>query len=116
MLLLKKISNVFIFLLLCFSFAKADMPEVRTVPITYEKTIAIDPGHGGNDTGIKGIKGSFEKNITLNLANILKKKLLKKIKVVLTREGDYNVDIFDRTATANYKKADIFISMAVPTR
>ncbi|RJP83623.1 MAG: N-acetylmuramoyl-L-alanine amidase [Desulfobacteraceae bacterium] len=78
------------------------------------RTIVIDPGHGGHDYGAPGyIKGTHEKDIVLNLA----KKLARKIKdtvdcnVILTRETDIFLTLEERTAIANTKNADLFISI-----
>jgi N-acetylmuramoyl-L-alanine amidase len=75
------------------------------------KTIVIDPGHGGNDPGAKGPAGSFEKTVAISLAQIIQAQINPKYKVVLTRTGDYSLDIFERTAIANHIDADIFISI-----
>ncbi|MBW1870455.1 MAG: N-acetylmuramoyl-L-alanine amidase [Deltaproteobacteria bacterium] len=77
------------------------------------KTIVIDPGHGGKDPGAIGPKGTLEKNLTLDVARRLK-KLLKgkfKLEVLLTREKDRFVPLEGRTAFANKRNADLFISI-----
>ncbi len=77
-------------------------------------TIVIDPGHGGRDTGAKGYrKGVYEKNVTLELARRLAKKIRKKLKckVILTRTRDKFLALEERTAIANTKNADLFISL-----
>jgi N-acetylmuramoyl-L-alanine amidase len=79
---------------------KKDMPVV-----------VIDPGHGGTDAGAKGPNNTLEKTVTLNLAHILARKLEARYRVVLTRNGDYGLDISDRTAVANHARAEIFISL-----
>lgn len=75
------------------------------------KTVVLDPGHGGHDHGAKGPDGTLEKNITLGLAQLIGDQLKKKYKIMLTRSDDYWVDIPGRTAVANHKKADLFISI-----
>ena len=75
------------------------------------KVVVIDPGHGGNDTGAKGAQGTLEKDIVLSLAQLLEQQLSKKYKVILTRDGDYSLDLFRRTGTANHQKADLFLSL-----
>ncbi len=77
--------------------------------------IVIDPGHGGKDPGCK-IEGKYrEKNITLALAKRLAKRLKKEIgcEVYLTRNKDKFLTLEQRTAIANMKKADLFISLHV---
>ena len=77
----------------------------------YQPIIAIDPGHGGDETGAKGPDGVTEKEITLNLARLLASELDRDYKVVLSRTEDNPVDLEQRTALANYHKSDLFISI-----
>jgi N-acetylmuramoyl-L-alanine amidase len=76
-------------------------------------TIAIDAGHGGEDPGALGAKGSHEKEVTLAIAKILKKKFDSEdnMRAVLTRDGDYFVPLGDRVVKARKLKADLFISI-----
>jgi len=78
------------------------------------KRIVIDPGHGGKDPGCR-IGGQFEKDITLDIARLLARKLRGKIgcEVFLTRDKDTSLSLEQRTAIANMKKADLFISLHV---
>lgn len=78
------------------------------------KRIVIDPGHGGRDPGCFEGK-EREKNIVLNLAKKLKTRIEKRLgcEVLLTRETDVFVPLDERTAFANIKKADLFISLHV---
>jgi len=78
------------------------------------KRIVIDPGHGGKDPGCR-IEGRYEKDITLTIAKLLARKLREKIgcEVFLTREKDTFLSLEQRTAIANMKKADLFISLHV---
>jgi N-acetylmuramoyl-L-alanine amidase len=73
----------------------------------------IDPGHGGDDEGVRGAQGTKEKDVTLAVARRLKTALESRlgIRVVLTRDEDRSVPIDDRTAVANNGKADLFISL-----
>jgi len=76
--------------------------------------IVIDPGHGGRDYGAPGyLKGVHEKNVVLNIAKKLAKKIRKKLgcKVIITRNGDKYLTLEERTAIANTKNADLFISL-----
>jgi N-acetylmuramoyl-L-alanine amidase len=77
------------------------------------RTIAIDPGHGGDDEGAKGADGTKEKDVTLAVARKLKAALESKlgVRVLMTRDEDKSVPIDDRTAVANNGKADLFISL-----
>lgn len=85
--------------------------ETSNAPTDTRRVIVLDPGHGGNDIGVRGPDGSFEKAITLNLARIIAKALKPEYQVVFTRNGDYQVDLTRRTSIANHKKADLFISI-----
>jgi N-acetylmuramoyl-L-alanine amidase len=77
------------------------------------RTVAIDPGHGGDDEGAKGAQGTKEKDVTLAVARRLKAVLEARlgVHVLLTRDEDHAVPNDDRTATANNGKADLFISL-----
>ncbi|MCK5783243.1 MAG: N-acetylmuramoyl-L-alanine amidase, partial [Desulfobacterales bacterium] len=77
------------------------------------RTIVIDPGHGGYDTGGQGSGGSIEKELTLNFAQILAKELKPNYDVVLTRNGDYQVALMRRSSVANHHRADMLISIHV---
>ena len=75
--------------------------------------IAIDAGHGGEDPGAKGARGTYEKVITLQIAKKLKKIIDKEpyMEAVLIRTGDYYVPLIKRVSKARKIKADIFISI-----
>ena len=77
------------------------------------RAIVIDPGHGGDDTGAKGTKGTLEKNVTLSVARRLKAALEARlgVRVLLTRDGDQAVPSDQRAALANNNKADLFVSL-----
>ncbi len=79
------------------------------------KTIVIDPGHGGKDPGAIGRRGLKEKDITLKIARMLRAELKKKLdaKIILTRDRDVFIPLEERTAIANSKGADLFISIHV---
>jgi N-acetylmuramoyl-L-alanine amidase/type II secretory pathway predicted ATPase ExeA len=76
--------------------------------------IAIDPGHGGYDTGTKGPHGLLEKDLCLDIALRLGQLIDENIpgaEVVYTRKDDRHVSLEERTAIANDANADIFISI-----
>jgi N-acetylmuramoyl-L-alanine amidase len=78
------------------------------------RRIVIDPGHGGKDYGAPGyIKGVHEKDVVLQISKRLARKLRKKLKceVILTRGSDRFLTLEERTAFANTKNADLFISI-----
>ena len=76
-------------------------------------TVAIDPGHGGEDPGAVGRRGSYEKNVTLRIARTLKEKIdaAPGMRAVLTRDGDYFVPLHKRVAKARAVHADLFVSI-----
>ncbi|MCC7073321.1 MAG: N-acetylmuramoyl-L-alanine amidase [Deltaproteobacteria bacterium] len=76
--------------------------------------VVIDAGHGGNDTGAIGPSGVKEKDVTLQIAQRVRERLIAEIpdvEVVMTREGDSTLALQDRTNTANAAAADLFISI-----
>ena len=78
------------------------------------KRIVIDPGHGGRDYGAPGyLKGVHEKHVVLKLARRLAKKIREKLhcEVMMTRTTDKYLTLEERTAFANTKNADLFISI-----
>jgi len=79
------------------------------------KRIVIDAGHGGKDPGAIGRNGIREKDIMLKLANLVAEKVREELKceTILTRKKDVFLPLEDRTAIANMKKADLFISLHV---
>ena len=76
-------------------------------------TIAIDPGHGGEDPGAIGKSGSQEKNVVLSIAKKLKELLDEQaeFRTLLTRDGDYFVPLHTRVQKARRVQADLFISI-----
>ena len=75
-------------------------------------TLVIDAGHGGNDHGTTGARGTDEKGITLKTAELLKSKLQAAgAEVIMTRESDVYVDLRKRVSVAHQVEADAFISL-----
>jgi N-acetylmuramoyl-L-alanine amidase len=81
--------------------------------VTRMVTIALDPGHGGEDPGATGASGSREKDIVLAIAKRLKARLegLPNTRVMLTRDGDYFVPLGVRVEKARKVQADLFVSI-----
>jgi len=76
--------------------------------------IVVDPGHGGHDFGSSGyLKKVYEKDIAFQIAVRLAKKIRKKLpyEVLMTRNSDAYLTLEERTAIANTKNADLFISI-----
>ncbi|MDQ7969403.1 MAG: N-acetylmuramoyl-L-alanine amidase [Oxalicibacterium faecigallinarum] len=89
-------------------------PKPNAAPqVTRMLTIALDPGHGGEDPGAIGRRGSYEKNIVLSIAKRLKAKLEREpnMRVMLTRDGDYFVPLGTRVQKARRVNADLFVSI-----
>lgn len=76
-------------------------------------TVVIDAGHGGEDPGAVGRRGTHEKNVTLSIARRLKAKLDAEpnMRAVMTRNGDYFVPLQRRVALARRVQADLFVSI-----
>ncbi|MDO9289089.1 MAG: N-acetylmuramoyl-L-alanine amidase, partial [Thermodesulfovibrionales bacterium] len=77
------------------------------------KTIMIDPGHGGSDSGTTGTMGTKEKDITLDIAKKLRERLRKygRYNILITREQDTTLPLNQRVELARSSRADIFISI-----
>ncbi len=88
-------------------------PAQPPVPAEAPPVVAIDPGHGGPETGAIGLGGLQEKQSTLEIARKLASTLPSFLfcRVVLTRDSDTAVSLDDRTSVANHEKADLFLSI-----
>jgi len=75
--------------------------------------VAIDPGHGGEDPGAIGPRGTYEKTVALAIARKLKSALDGEpgMRVMLTRDDDYFVPLASRVDKARRVQADLFISI-----
>jgi len=91
----------------------APSPKSSPSAVKSVRTIVVDPGHGGLESGAKGKFGTLEKDITLAISLKLKAVIEKNLAyhVELTRDKDMNVALDDRAAMANNHKADLFISI-----
>ncbi len=76
-------------------------------------TIVIDPGHGGEDSGAIGARGSKEKDVVLAIGKRLKAKIEQQpnMRVVMTRNADFFVPLGTRVQKARAVQADLFISI-----
>src|SRR5882672_2938681 len=105
-------------------------PDLSTLPATPDRrvakaparpdpavkrylTVAIDPGHGGEDPGAIGRRGTQEKDVTLAIARRLHQMLDgdPNLRVLLTRDGDFFVPLTTRVAKARRVQADLFVSI-----
>jgi len=79
------------------------------------RTIVIDAGHGGRDPGAIGISGVQEKDITLDVAERLRRRLAHGYgyQVLMTRSTDSTISLRGRAEFANDRNADLFVSIHV---
>jgi N-acetylmuramoyl-L-alanine amidase len=77
------------------------------------RIVAVDAGHGGDDTGARGPRGVLEKTANLGVARALAEELDRTpgIRAVLVRDGDYFIPLRERYHIAEKAKADLFISL-----
>ncbi|MFH1729067.1 MAG: N-acetylmuramoyl-L-alanine amidase [Pseudomonadota bacterium] len=99
------------------AYAK-EKDKIKALLLSKEKDkpiIVLDAGHGGKDPGTVGNTGLEEKYVTLEVVKKLKELLDRKglYRTYLTRESDIYIDLEERTAIANSKNADLFISVHV---
>lgn len=94
------------------AFMKTELPIGRVFGLGV-KSIMIDPGHGGSDSGARGATGTREKDLTLDIAQRLRSRLLRHgfFNVLLTREHDTAVPLSKRVEAAQRSRADLFISI-----
>lgn len=90
-----------------------DKLSIKIVPFGLKgKTIIVDAGHGGKDSGAVGPSGIKEKDVVLATALALKEEIEKYgATVILTRSTDVFLELSERTAIANKSSADAFISV-----
>ena len=97
--------------------AEAPKAEGATAPPRRDAArrivIAIDPGHGGEDPGAVGPKGTYEKNVTLAISRRLRDAIgaTPNLRAVLTRDDDYFVPLATRVQKARRAQADLFVSI-----
>ena len=75
--------------------------------------VAIDAGHGGEDSGARGRRGTMEKDVTLAIARRLKARIDQEsnMRAVLVRDGDYFVPLAQRVSKSRRVQADLFVSI-----
>ena len=75
--------------------------------------IALDPGHGGTDLGVRTSDGLEEKELTLDVARRVRQRLETRlgVRAILTRDEDKVLSLDERAAFANNNKADLFVSL-----
>ncbi len=109
--------------------AVVETPEVTTWPNVAEPAkpalqgrtelsnrillVAVDAGHGGEDPGARGRRGTYEKNVTLSIARRLKAQIdeMPGMRAILIRDGDYFIPLGGRVEKARKAHADLFVSI-----
>ena len=96
--------------------AQAEPVVSRTQPVSTtsgDVVIAVDAGHGGKDPGAIGQNGTYEKHVTLAIARELAAMINRQpgMKAVMTRTGDYFVDLNARSEIARRHKASLLVSI-----
>jgi N-acetylmuramoyl-L-alanine amidase len=94
------------------AFASAPQAvDAAVFPLAVRKVV-IDAGHGGASTGTRTPEGTLEKDLTLDIAERLRRLLAgRTFQVVMTREADHDVSLKERGGLANRAQADIFVSI-----
>lgn len=92
--------------------APATGPDRKPV-VSRLVTIALDAGHGGEDPGAIGKRGTYEKDVVLSIARRLKRLIDQEpnMRAYLTRDGDYFVPLHVRVQKARRVQADLFVSI-----
>jgi N-acetylmuramoyl-L-alanine amidase len=106
-----KILTIILFVILPF-YAQEEGAE-KGPEVAVLKTVVIDAGHGGKDSGSLGAK-TQEKDIALTIALKVGEYIstyMPGVKVIYTRDSDEFVPLFERADIANKYKADVFISI-----
>ena len=96
--------------------AQVNKPVAAPSPAPAQKPyaiVAIDAGHGGEDPGAVGRRGTREKDVTLKVAKELKKLVDNDplLRSSMVRRGDYYISLRNRTTIARREQADLFVSI-----
>lgn len=93
--------------------ASLNLDQEAPVTALRDVVIAIDAGHGGEDPGARGPKGTYEKNVVLDLAKRLRDLINRErgLRAELVREGDYFLPLRKRIESARKFRADLFVSI-----
>lgn len=88
-------------------------PSVRMMPMRRKILVVIDPGHGGKDPGAFGYYKTREKDVVLQIAKRLKRKIdsYPGMQAILTRDGDYFIDLRQRLNISRRYHPDIFVAI-----
>jgi N-acetylmuramoyl-L-alanine amidase len=89
------------------------VPRAGAADKTRDLVIAIDAGHGGEDSGARGSRGTREKDVVLQIARRLEKLVQREpgMRPAMIREGDHFISLRKRVQRAREFKADLFVSI-----
>ena len=95
------------------SLSEEPLKDAEKMQLKRMVTIVVDPGHGGEDSGAIGARGSKEKDVVLAIGKRLKAKIEQQpnMRVVMTRNADFFVPLGTRVQKARAVQADLFISI-----
>ncbi|RZT43017.1 N-acetylmuramoyl-L-alanine amidase [Cupriavidus agavae] len=93
--------------------AQTNVPPPSQFKMRRLLTVALDPGHGGEDPGATGAAGSREKDVVLQIAHRLRKKIDAEpnMRAMMTRDSDFFVPLNVRVQKARRVQADLFVSI-----
>jgi len=93
--------------------AQTNVPPPSQFKMRRLLTVALDPGHGGEDPGAIGAAGSREKDVVLQIATRLRKKIDSEpnMRAMMTRDSDFFVPLNVRVQKARRVQADLFVSI-----
>ena len=93
--------------------AQTNVPPPSQFKMRRLLTVAIDPGHGGEDPGAIGAAGSREKDVVLQIATRLRAKIdaQPNMRAMMTRDSDFFVPLNVRVQKARRVQADLFVSI-----
>lgn len=93
--------------------AQTNVPPPSQFKMRRLLTVALDPGHGGEDPGAIGAAGSREKDVVLQIATRLRKKIDAEpnMRAMMTRDSDFFVPLNVRVQKARRVQADLFVSI-----
>jgi N-acetylmuramoyl-L-alanine amidase len=88
-------------------------PRAASRSVVERPVVVLDPGHGGKDPGAQAWTGEYEKDIVLDVAERVARRLRKsgEVEVVMTRSGDEYVTLADRRDSSRRWGADVFVSI-----
>jgi N-acetylmuramoyl-L-alanine amidase len=100
----------FLIIFSIFAFLFSPLPTQSQIQTT-QKTIVLDAGHGGEDSGLVSHLGVTEKQMSMQLARYIAGHLENQYNIILTRTGDQALSPENRVGIANQARADLYVSL-----